>query len=115
MPPFAASLRISCEAKPNMPGRASFKRNPRLPRNVPQILNDWQNQRHTVFSPYLFRFSLRIARNQRTVRPRRRLRRAKHAKYARAKFAQLFYVENLGFYLRDDSPAERRYAGRLSP
>ena len=31
------------------------------------------------------------------------------------KFAQLCYVKNLGLYLRHDSPAERRYAGRLSP
>src|SRR5215472_2857025 len=57
----------------------SLERNPRLPRNVAQVLDHRKNQRHSILSPHLFRFALRIAWNQRTFHARRRLRRAKRA------------------------------------
>src|SRR6267378_496779 len=47
--------------------------------DVPQLLDDRQNQRHTLLMPQLFHLEFGIAGNQRAVGARRRLGGAKNA------------------------------------
>src|SRR5713226_7028768 len=48
-----------------------LERNARFLGDVPQFLDDRQNQRHTIHAPHLFHLPFGIARNQRPVGARR--------------------------------------------
>src|SRR5713226_3861945 len=48
-----------------------FEGNARFLGDISQLVDDWQNQRHTFLAPHFFHLAFGIAGNQRPVRARR--------------------------------------------
>src|SRR2546429_547380 len=74
--PFNLWMRPSVASRWNRPGVNPFLQpivegNAGFLRDVPQLLDHWQNQRHTFLAPRFLHLAFGISRNQRTICARR--------------------------------------------